>query len=88
MGRNSVHLEKQVPVENVWSCCMSDFYSFALITNKSYLALSNTSYALMNTACGVDLVYWMLWPMQGMLVLVGFKMTYQIPLTSESMHMW
>ena len=42
------------------------FNSFELITNPmSYLMLVST------TACSVDLVYWILWLILGMLVLVG-----------------
>ena len=44
--------------------------------------LSNANSYLTATACGVDLVYWILWLMLGMLVLVGvLELTYPTKLT-------
>ena len=59
-------------------CCTSAFYSFELSNNQYVLPIAIM--LLSTTACGVDLVYWMLWLMLGKLVLVGhFELIYWIP---------
>ena len=50
-------------------------------TNNQYV-LPNAIILLSTVACGVDLVYWILWLVLGKLVLVGhFKVTYGMSLT-------
>ena len=67
----------------------SAFYSFELITNMSYLMLLST------TACGADLVYWILCLSLAKLVLVGHSKSYRMPLTDVAnflffltLHIW
>ena len=48
-------------------CCTSAFYGFE--SNNQYVL--PTAILLLTTACGVDLVYWILWLSLGKLVLVG-----------------
>ena len=55
-------------ISTLGHCCTSAFYSFES-NNQYVLPTAILSYA--TTACGVDLVYWILWPTLGKLVLVG-----------------
>ena len=53
---------------------MSAFYSFENDNNQR--VLPNATVLLTTTACGVDLVYWILWLSLGKLVLVGHSNQY------------